>query len=787
MNRATCGVVLILFVLALTGMSTVKGSSVSSNAQEEQVEKIVSRYKAVMNAPPATIESRNVVGAPLMGNGSLGVVIGVEPQTWPLQFRFCKSSFCKLRHDHRKGGPRPFGGLDIGMPALKGSSWHTEQDIYSAITTGKFTNSTHAVTMRTFVAATEDILIIELVNDGRQAVEGGCGMWAMWGRGSKDKTFDKSDDPRGKVLCVTKEFPSGPEGGSHPAEIPTSASCAMKIIGQKDFSFKLEPGKKITIVLALKSNFDEKDHLSVVQKMVLDLTDDKVKALEQKHRQWWKDFWSKSLIEIGNASIEQDYYLYKYQAGSSLRDKVFPPGLFGLWTTHDDPNWCGDYHLNFDYQSQYWAIYKANLIEQADCFNQPVLDFMERGKWYAKNLQNCRGVYYPVGIWAKGMESSRQPSRNNAAVEQGGVFMGQKCNAGYCVINMAMQWYHTYDLDYAKRVYPFVVEVANFWEDYLRFEPDGTPPPATPGARAPVGMIDGVSIDKIPVSKLPPGRYSIYNSSIQESSGPDYNNPLGLGLVNATFALILDMSKELGIDADRREKWQHILKNLAKFATFEKDGKTVFRYSEKGTEWIDGNSVGLHLIYPAGVIGLDDDPKLLQIARNMLDAKGRPWFNDNGLNSMYPAAVRAGYDPEKLLERLGTGQGRMANGFQGSIESSTLPNTVHEMLCMSHRQVLRVFPVWPRNKDARFWTLRAEGAFLVSSELKGGTVRFVKITSEKGRDCTLVNPWQGKGIDVYQDGKKIDKLKGDRVVLKTKAGTTVILGPEGAGSPETDK
>ena len=53
--------------------------------------------------------------------------------------------------------------------------------------------------------------------------------------------------------------------------------------------------------------------------------------------------------------------------------------------------------------------------------------------------------------------------------------------------------------------------------------------------------------------------------------------------------------------------------------------------------------------------------------------------------------------------------------------------------------------------------------------------RFEKIHSEKGRDCTLVNPWPGKGIDVYNDGEKIETLKGDRVVMKTKPGDTVLL------------
>ena len=95
---------------------------------------------------------------------------------------------------------------------------------------------------------------------------------------------------------------------------------------------------------------------------------------------------------------------------------------------------------------------------------------------------------------------------------------------------------------------------------------------------------------------------------------------------------------------------------------------------------------------------------------------------------------------------------------------------------MSHRQVLRVFQGWPKKKDARFWNLRAEGAFLVSSALKGGEVQYVRIQSEKGRDCTIVNPWPGKAAIVYRDGKKVDTLKGDRFTLKSKAGETIMLG-----------
>lgn len=81
-----------------------------------------------------------------------------------------------------------------------------------------------------------------------------------------------------------------------------------------------------------------------------------------------------------------------------------------------------------------------------------------------------------------------------------------------------------------------------------------------------------------------------------------------------------------------------------------------------------------------------------------------------------PRAVRVGYDPTVILEALRRYVGHTyPNGFQlgnphGIENQSTVPNTINEMLCMSHvpvgapqaEPVLRVFPVWPREMDASF-------------------------------------------------------------------------------------
>ena len=70
--------------------------------------------------------------------------------------------------------------------------------------------------------------------------------------------------------------------------------------------------------------------------------------------------------------------------------------------------------------------------------------------------------------------------------------------------------------------------------------------------------------------------------------------------------------------------------------------------------------------------------------------------------------------------------------------------------------------------------MRAVGAFLVSAEMKNGVVTGVKIVSEKGRDCTVVNPWPGKTVKVA--GR--ETLSGDRFTFKTGLGETVTLEPQ---------
>ena len=573
--------------------------------------------------------------------------------------------------------------------------------------------------------------------------------------GSAIRVFVDGKEVKGAASEVAGTATAGSEGAiawftrrGDPAGVEKSRTVAVatRVLGAEATAggegairFTLQPGQKTVAVSAILSDLDAKEPLAAARKRVGGLTADDIATLNQQHRAWWRGFCSRSFIEIGDPLIERFWFGSHYLMASCSRAGKVPPGLFGNWITTDHPAWAGDFHLNYNHEAPFWGLYSSNHVDTASCYETPILEYLPQAKENAQKLLKCRGVYYPVGLGPWGIAS-------------GGVFLGQKSNAAYAATNMVMRFYSTYDLDYAKTVaYPFLREVGDFWEDYL---------------------------------KLENSRYVDHDDAIHEGCTPKDVNPLlSLGLIRMVFRGLLDMSKELGIDEGRRAKWQDVLNHLSDYPLQETQGKTVFRYSEKGQAWFDSNTLGIQHIWPAGAIGLDSDPKLLEVARNTHAVLGR-WSDFNGFPTYYTAAARIGIDPKLILRNLREQCERHSypNLFifhgGGGIECcSAVPTCINEMLLQSHERVLRLFPCWPKDSPARFGNLRAYGAFLVSAELKAGQVQPVRITSEKGRDCTVLNPWPGRGIRLLRDGKGEETLRGERVTFKTQPDETLTLSP----------
>jgi alpha-L-fucosidase 2 len=790
----------------------------TASVTREALEKI-SHQRGVFTKPPVLMPTRKLPDGPLLGNGDLGVAIGgvVERQRYfglgqpggaqvntqslsvtncPERHRFwiSKNDFWKSKSIYPNASPCPIGGIDIHIAALVGGQYLAEQvlenaevrhTLRTAIRTEDpppFTRAGATIHFRSWVAATENLLVIELTVEGNPAdadpfrptdlVGVDVTLWPMTGNEAETATGNLPDG-----YWAVRRFTSTTNSialEQKPSKWTSEAAVAMRLFNHRQPGlpwsrgdgwsadrFILSPARPTYVVASIVTSEESQDPLQEVQRRVAGLSLDRIDSLRQQHREWWRAFWSKSFIDIGDPLIERFYYGSHYLMASCSRNPKFPPSLFGNWTTADGPSWQADYHLNYNHQAPWWGVFSSNHPELADPYDTPILDYLPIAQANAKRYLKSRGVYYDVGVGPKGLETAFMPEGHSIPGEGNRMFLGQKSNAAFSAMNMLMRFSHTYDLDYARKVYPFLSETALFWEDYLQEEK---------------------------------GRYVIMKDASGEvgDGGSDKNNCLSLGLVRALFQGLLEMSEELGTDAERRGKWRDILNRLSDFPTVTVDGVRRVRGADAGPA---SHRIGpqrdntriefMGMVWPSRVLGLGSDPAMLQVLRD--DVKGWPlpeWIGHfNGFSMTFPGAVRVGHDPEDILNKLrkqltvSTFPNLMVFGGGGGIENcSGVPATINEMLLQSHEGVMRLFPVWPKQRAARFGRLRTHGAFLVSSEFQDGTVRSLVIESERGRECILQNPWPNQDVTLNRDGRNAEMLSGSRLRFQTKVGEQVAVG-----------
>lgn len=741
-----------VLVLVIATFICSSNNCVESNYLEE----LVGKHKVVFTEPPTKIPVPYSVNAPMLGNGYTGVALSGNPEKQV--YYLARNDFWRLKSSLNESFPAVLGKVEVDIPGLNDASYLIEQDLYTAETYSNFSINWQNIQFKTYVSAAEDLMVVEIQLTGEGEMNGSVSLQFPGEQEFVDNPpFDlifkaetknsKTDDG---IYYLSRAFEKD-------VDIPTQAVCALKILGSKSNKFTLSKSEKVIIVVAFSSNFKSKNCLEDVINRVANLNKDNIEAVETEHKAWWEDFWSGSYVDIHDSIIERQYYLSNYSLASFSRDKDFPPSIFGTCVTKERSYWNGDYHLNYNHFAPYYGLFSSNHIEQAVPCNMSVLAQQKRGEYYSAKVCGIEGgIMLPVGAGPLGIETTRrnklmEKHRANwieeGNVEDEGLFYGQKSNSSYCVVNMAQHFYLTYDEGYTKKYYPFVKGVATFWEDYLTWEDE---------------------------------RYVIYNDAIHEGTVGTRNPILSLGLVRLVMQAAIDMSQELNVDSVRLKKWQHIIDNLSDYTYQERDGKKVFRYTEKGTDWWGDNTLGIQHIYPAGQVGLDSDRELLKVAHNTIGVMQR-WIDFNGSNSFFPAAVRVGYNSDTILAQLHKYcKNTYPNGFQlnnphGIENFSTVPNTINEMLCMGHGGILRVFPVWPKNKDASFHDLRTHGAFLVSSELKNGNVQFIEIFSEKGKILYLLNPWGNKTVIVTRPDGGEKTFQGKRLKIETSVGEKILI------------
>lgn len=668
----------------------------------------------------------------MCGNGDLGVVFDNDEKD--LVIHISKCDFWKFTSGvHKDGGIKTVGDLRIGNVNL--NEYNIKQYFDKGLLECKFSG-----TEIEFFVAPENLIYFE-IKTSESEKNPTVNILLPDTCNSENSVFEESD-----VKCYSRKFCG---------EEVERESAVVVCLREIDTSIA-DGFKTARYCISVVTNFDDSEYINKGVDMVLNCNYNEDKKRTQEK---WEKFFSASKVTLPYKEIESFYNSSLYHLAGCMGNREFPPGLFGNFVTDDFFPWAGDYHMNYNYEAPYYCVFSSNHPELFDGYMTPVNEMKNEAKRMA-GLFGCKGYAFPVSFGPKALDVYSQED----CKEHGILFLGQKSHAAYTSVIPIMHWFSTYDKEYAlKNYYDFVLNTAAFWEDYLVKEKGKY-------------VIKGDAAHEIPYYRGEKFRYITHFGQVNTINAIN-----SLGLVKLLFNAVYDMSKELGLNSEKYALWEDIVENLSDFPTFIKKGKKCFRYSKFGIRWRNENTVGLQHIYPASQIGLYSDEKLLKIAKNTYFINDRR-LDDNGSNSYLPAGARIGVDPDFLIEGIRQNikefglPNRLFRHHGGGIEHlTTIPATVNEMLMQSHQGFIRLFPCWNKNDDAAFTNLRADGAFLVSAELKNEKIISLKIKSLKGRKCT-VECSDIKSVIRKADNKEIPcERNGNTVSFETQEDNEYIL------------
>jgi hypothetical protein len=714
--------------LACTVVTTApSGPALANPVTADQGWRIAQQYTGVWTSPPTTLSGGGTVDAPLMGNGDIGVAVGgsIDNQTMYLG-----------KNDFFAGSShaiKPLGRIVINAAGLTGSSYHLVQDIAHAEVRGTYTLAGQTLSTTSWVDANSGLFVtsFRLVGGGAQNI----GITLQNGSGGTPSVSTTGRNLDADVVADTGT-------GSDPhARIAARTIGETQSISGNRITLTMRPGTTSTLVTGIVSNLDSPSWQRSADSLVGNLLQREVDRRNAAHRSWWQGYWSRSYVEIPDKAVEKSWYGSLYLLACASRPGKTPPGLWGNWTT-GDMLWNGDFHTNYNYEAPFYAALTTNHIPQMASYDQPVLDWQSAGQALAAQ-NGFTGVLYPVGLSPKGTSADTN-------------MYNQKSDAVNLASDMVMRFEYTRDTAYAEKVYPWLKQVGQFWQDYLVWDAAGD-------------------------------RYVITNDSPHEGLPyPQTNSGLSIGLVSLLLKGLIDMSTTLNLDPGTRATWQHILSHLSGLTTTSLNGQTILRETEVGVDFInDGNDIDAQAIYPGSIIGLDSDATLQQAARNTIGALTRAWHGDNAPATFYAAAARVGYDPATILANLHVeatnySYDNMAvHHYGGGVENVNVTTSgLDEMLLQSHQNDIKVFADWPADTNAKFGDLLAYGNFLISSSKAAGAVQYIRAVSQSGGNFTFTNPWPG-GVEVYRNGHHTGTVSGSRITLATSRHDTLELAPAG--------
>ena len=169
-----------------------------------------------------------------------------------------------------------------------------------------------------------------------------------------------------------------------------------------DFKFGIvvlekQVGNLKEIYFTIATTNDGEDFISLAKAELLRVSQKGYEKLKSEHIKWWKKYWSKTEISLGDGLLERVYYRSWYLFASCSRKGFYPMPLQGVWTADNGtpPPWKGDYHYDTNTELSYQAYLKADRLDEGRVFIDYLWNMRGQFKRFAREFYGVNGLMIP--------------------------------------------------------------------------------------------------------------------------------------------------------------------------------------------------------------------------------------------------------------------------------------------------------------------------------------------------------------------------------------------------------
>ena len=480
-------------------------------------------------------------------------------------------------------------------------------------------------------------------------------------------------------------------------------------------------------VVAVVTSFEAKDPVAAAVKLARMLLDENELKQVAEHEGVWREFWSKSGVALADAYLESVWYRNLYFLRCCSKPGVPPIGLFMGCATDVMP-WHGCATTDYNFEQCFWGAFATNHAELADSYNSYIVDYLPRGKWFAKETYGLDGAFYPVNQFTHQINDPLVCRSKNRHMNFYMPYTYVPGANGWQAQNVWQSYLYQPDRQFLeKKAYPVVREMALFYASFLE-----------------------------QCRKTAEGK-AIYGPSYspEHRSFGEFDTPCDIAWTRFTLKAAIQGAHTLGCDMNLIKQWEKALKLVPDYPLSSKSAATVI-VDVRGGEPIKYNvPVPTLPVFPVGEVNWWSPEEEKALFSRTIETISTTRYNSVmmlagaharlSLPDTYEwitKAFRERQFPGGFLMLQGDGYGNDTRGNYS--EQMAAAGIVSELLLQSIGDIIRVFPAWPKEKDAQFTNLRAQGGFLVTAEQKEGKVVRLEITSTVGGELCLLNPLTGK-------------------------------------------